>query len=74
MQRYPVEDMLQAGRELLGSGNLDVAFGTTIPSGASTCHFDVTPRPASADVAWIDYSNRLRERALRRIELRDPSS
>ena len=74
VQRYLVEGMLQAGRDFFGNGNLDVAFATTIPSGASTCHFDIVPRPAGADVAWIDYSNRLRERALKRIELGDPSS
>ena len=73
VQRYLVEGMLEAGRDFFGDGNLDVAFATTIPSGASTCHFDIVPRPAGADVAWIDYSNRLRERALRQIDLRDPS-
>jgi hypothetical protein len=65
VQRYLVEGMLEAGRRLFGDGELDVAFATTIPSGAATCHFDIVPRPAGGRDAWIDYSNRLRERALR---------
>jgi len=69
VQRYLVEGMLVAGRRLFGDGDLDVAFATTIPSGASTCHFDIVPRPDGAHDAWIDYSDRLRERALRRIDV-----
>jgi len=71
VQRYLVEGMLQAGRTFFGSGALDVAFATTIPSGASTCHFDIVPRPDGGDDAWTDYSNRLRQRALRRIDVRN---
>lgn len=69
VQRYLVEGMLQAGRALFGDGGLDVAFATTIPSGASTCHFDIVSRQPGAGDAWTDYSDRLRERALRRIEV-----
>jgi hypothetical protein len=70
VQRYLVEGMLDAGRRLFGDGELDVAFATTIPSGSSTCHFDIVPRAAGAEDAWAAYSDRLRERALRRIEVR----
>ena len=72
VQRYLVEGMLQAGRALFGEGTLDVAFATTIPSGAATCHFDIVPRAAGADDAWVDYSDRLRDRALRLVETRRP--
>ena len=71
VQRYLVEGMIEAGHRLFGDGSLDVAFATTIPSGSHTCHFDIVPRPDGAAEAWIDYSNRLRERALRRIDVRD---
>jgi len=74
VQRYLVEGMLQAGRAFFGEGNLDVAFATTIPSGSHTCHFDIVPRPDGADDAWLDYSNRLRDRALKRIEVTPPRS
>ena len=70
VQRYLVEGMLQAGRGYFGSGALDVAFATTIPSGASTCHFDIVPRPGGGDDAWFEYSEKLRERALRRLPVR----
>jgi hypothetical protein len=67
VQRYLVEGMLTAGRRMFGGGDeLDVAFATTIPSGAATCHFDIVPRPAGGGDAWTDYSNRLRDRALHR--------
>jgi hypothetical protein len=70
VQRYLVEGMIDAGRAFFGSGALDVAFATTIPSGASTCHFDIVPRSADASSdAWTDYSDQLRERALRRVPM-----
>jgi hypothetical protein len=70
VQRYLVEGMIAAGRRMFGDGELDVAFATTIPSGASTCHFDIVQRPPGARDAWTEYSDQLRERALRRIEVR----
>ena len=67
VQRYLVEGMIDAGREFFGSGAMDVAFATTIPSGASTCHFDIRPRGGDLPEAWTEYSDRLRDRALRRL-------
>ena len=67
VQRYLVEGMIDAGRDFFGSGALDVAFATTIPSGAATCHFDIVPRGEGAGEAWTSYSDELRERALRRL-------
>jgi hypothetical protein len=72
VQRYLVEGMIEAGREFFGSGALDVAFATTIPSGASTCHFDIVPRAAGESEAWSAYSDELRERALRLVPLVEP--
>lgn len=72
VQRYLVEGMIDAGRAFFGSGTLDVAFATTIPSGASTCHFDIAPRAEDAGEAWTEYSDRLRDRALRRLPVVDP--
>jgi hypothetical protein len=70
VQRYLVEGMIAAGRQLFADGDLDVAFATTIPSGASTCHFDITSRAVGAPDVWTEYSDQLRERALRLIDVR----
>ena len=72
VQRYLVEGMIEAGRAFFGAGTLDVAFATTIPSGAATCHFDIVPRGDGAGEAWTAYSDELRERALRRLPVVDP--
>jgi len=64
VQRYFVEGMLDAARRTFGEDVMDVAFTSTIPSGSSVCHFDLFPRPSGSD-AWNDYSERLRDRALK---------
>lgn len=69
VQRYLVEGMLDAARELFGERGFDVAFATTIPSGASTCHFDIFRKPAEGTDAWNDYSEQLRARALNIIKV-----
>ncbi|MFA5889587.1 MAG: hypothetical protein WDA27_01325 [Actinomycetota bacterium] len=66
VQRYLVEGMLEAGRELFGERGFDVAFATTIPSGSATCHFDIFPGRAPGADVWNDYSEHLRRRALKR--------
>ncbi|MHB8571630.1 MAG: hypothetical protein ACYDAY_01545 [Candidatus Dormibacteria bacterium] len=71
VQRYLVEGMLDAGAALFGDRGLEVAFSTTIPSGSDTCHFDIFPRDQPQGPAWRDYSERLRDRALRLAE-REP--
>ncbi|GAC1412558.1 MAG: hypothetical protein NVSMB57_08020 [Actinomycetota bacterium] len=67
VQRYFVEGMIDAARRAFGERMFDVAFATTIPSGASTCHFDMWPAQGSEGHAWNDYSERLRGRALKII-------
>lgn len=70
VQRYLVEGMIDAARRTFGEAMFDVAFATTIPSGSSTCHFDMFPRPAAGDTdAWNEYSERLRARALRIVQV-----
>ncbi|MBI4728486.1 MAG: hypothetical protein HY775_03160 [Acidobacteria bacterium] len=66
VQRTIVEGMIEAARPLFGERGLDVAFASTIPSGSSTCHFDLSPKADPGTDAWIAYSDRLRARALRR--------
>jgi hypothetical protein len=70
VQRYFVEGMIAAGRRRFGSSMFDVQFTSTIPSGSSVCHFDMFPKGDAANDAWNDYSARLRERALRILDVR----
>ena len=65
VQRYFVEGMLDAARDIFGSRGLDVRFTSTIPSGARTCHFDIFP---SGNDDWNAYSERLRSRALKLVD------
>ena len=74
VQRYLVEGMIAAARRHFGDGMIDVAFATTIPSGSHTCHFDMFPRGDGASDAWNEYSDRLRGRALKIVEVRGPES
>jgi hypothetical protein len=69
VQRYLVEGMIAAARRRFGDAMFDVAFATTIPSGSSTCHFDMFPKGEGGD-AWNDYSDRLRGRALKIVDTR----
>ncbi len=70
VQRYLVEGMIDAARRAWGDRMFDVSFATTIPSGSSTCHFDMFPR-AGADDAWNEYSERLRDRALKIVGINE---
>jgi len=68
VQRYFVEGMIAAARRRFGEGIFDVSFASTIPSGSSTCHFDLFPKQAGSSDAWNEYSERLRGRALRLVD------
>jgi len=69
VQRYYVEGMIAAARRAFGSGMFDVRFTSTIPSGSSVCHFDMFPKTPEQTDEWNDYSERLRGRALRIVEV-----
>ena len=69
VQRYLVEGMIDAARRAFGDDVFDVSFATTIPSGSSTCHFDLFPRRGQND-AWNEYSDRLKDRALNIVDVR----
>jgi hypothetical protein len=69
VQRYYVEGMIAAGRRAYGDSMFDVSFASTIPSGSSTCHFDMFPKASRTSDAWNEYSERLRQRALKIVEV-----
>jgi len=74
VQRYLVEGMIAAGRRAFGSSMFDVRFTSTIPSGSSVCHFDMFQRSNEAPDAWNEYSDRLRDRALKILNPPSPAS
>jgi hypothetical protein len=67
VQRYFVQGMIEAAMEFAEShgkaGVWDVAFRTTIPSGAKTCFFELL-RDAGDGNQWARYTKLLEEKAL----------
>ena len=66
VQRYFVEGMIDAMREIAVDCDFDVRFDSTIPAGAETCHFTLWRRDKdSADTtAWTDYTAFIDAKAL----------
>jgi hypothetical protein len=69
VQRYYVEGMIAAGRRRFGASVFDVGFSSTIPSGSSVCHFDLFPKADAGSDAWNEYSERLRQKALKIVDV-----
>ena len=68
VQRYFVEGVMQAARELWGDrSNFDVFFRYSIPQGYDTCLFEMKLREGEED-PWRQYSEELQRRALERIQ------
>lgn len=68
VQRYFVEGVMEAARELWGDrGNFDAFFRYSIPQGHDTCLFEMKSREGQAD-PWRQYSEELQRRALERIQ------
>lgn len=64
VQRYLVQGMIEACRELFPGTDFQVRFTQTIPAGAPTCVFEVwRKKPGDAD-EWEKYSRMLSEKAL----------
>jgi hypothetical protein len=69
VQRYYVEGMIAAARRRFGAAMFDVRFTSTIPSGSHVCHFDMFPKSDEGHDEWDDYSDRLRGRALKIVDV-----
>lgn len=68
IQRYFVRGMIQAAQEhALGKG-WQVRFDSTIPAGATTCHFTLWNATESEAAAWNQYTNLLEAKALTRFK------
>jgi hypothetical protein len=66
IQRYFVRGMIQAAQEhSLGKG-WQVRFDSTIPAGATTCHFTLWNATEAEAAAWNQYTNLLEAKALTR--------
>lgn len=64
IQRYFVRGMMEAAEALFASHGWQVRFDSTIPAGASTCHFTVWKATADERVQWEEYSRLLEAKAL----------
>jgi hypothetical protein len=69
VQRYFVQGMLDAAREFGGSMGFEVRFDSTIPAGASTCHFTMWKATDEERAAWSGYTKELERKALARAKL-----
>jgi hypothetical protein len=66
IQRYFVRGMIQAAQEhALGQG-WQVKFDSTIPAGATTCHFTLWKASDAEAAEWNNYSQLLEAKALTR--------
>lgn len=70
VQRYFVQGMLEAAREHAARFGFDVRFDSTIPSGATTCHFTLWKASEEEKGAWEAYTRELEEKALARAKKR----
>jgi hypothetical protein len=64
IQRYFVQGMIEAARELGRFRGWEVRFDSTIPAGAETCHFTVWKPNETERAAWDNYTQLLEAKAL----------
>jgi hypothetical protein len=68
VQRYFVQGMIEAAVEFAGRFGFEVRFDTTIPSGATTCHFTMWKPDESEKAQWDATTRLLDEKALNRAK------
>ena len=56
--------MMEAAHALFANHGWQVRFDSTIPAGASTCHFTVWKATEDERVQWEEYSRLLEAKAL----------
>ena len=65
VQRYFVQGMIEAAQEHARASGFEVRFDSTIPAGASTCHFTVWRGTEAEHAAWAAFTQKLEHKALR---------
>lgn len=66
VQRYFVQGMIDAARELSGRFGFEVRFDSTIPAGAPTCHFTLWRASDQEKSVWAETTRLIDEKALAR--------
>ena len=64
VQRYFVQGMVEAARDITQKMGFEVRFDTTIPSGAPTCHFTLWRASPEEKAQWEGYTRLLEQKAL----------
>jgi hypothetical protein len=64
VQRYFVQGMIDAARELGSTWGFEVRFDSTIPAGAQTCHFTLWKASDEEKSQWATYTSVLERKAL----------
>jgi hypothetical protein len=64
VQRYFVQGMIEAAREAARMRGWEVRFDSTIPAGASTCHFTLWKATDEERAQWEGYTKLLEAKAL----------
>ena len=74
VQRYFVQGMIDAASDFTHEQGRDaiwdVAFKTTIPSGSTTCLFEIFRGDPDASRAWVEYTKILENKALEKASKR----
>ncbi len=65
VQRYFVQGMMEALKEVTGKGGWQVRFTRTMPAGAPTCHFQLWRAADEGKSDWEKYTESLEKKALR---------
>jgi hypothetical protein len=68
VQRYFVQGMIDAAKEIAGRMGFEVRFDTTIPAGAETCHFTLWKATATEKKEWAGYTALINQKALVRAK------
>jgi len=68
VQRYFVQGMIDAARDITGKMGFEVRFDSTIPAGATTCHFTLWRATDEEKAEWEGYTRLLEAKALSRAK------
>jgi hypothetical protein len=68
VQRYFVQGMIDAARDIVKRFSFDVRFDFTIPAGAPTCHFTMWRGRDAEGNAWREHTSQIERRAIERAQ------